>query len=524
MSLKKRYLFGMLSGAGSVVIKTGLNMLVIPVMIAHLGLDAFGFYILLISILEISMLLDFGATGALVKLLGSEAPDGGKRQQYLKVGHSLFSWMAVAFVIAGVALAPVLTGQFQITPDLLPIAEMAFMLIAVEAALAIYSCYTRSVLLAHCAHQWTNVADTLYAVVSNLGTLILLFSGFHLLAILWVRVLGALLRTGMMMAQTARIEPGALRPRAPLKRETCREVVQLSFHAMMINFSIIISHKIDDIVIARFLPIGAVGIYEIVFRFVGIIIQICLKLHEGTFPLYARMSAENRRDDARRLFLRMSGVLNFVACMILMLILSFYPQLFHIFSAGKIPMEQTLPVLMLAVPITLSGVLQMPATVWLFSWGHERYLTVTSMATALANLILSVILVQFFGLVGVALGTLIPQLIQHQGFLIRKASRELGISLRQYLGDVYAGLLLPLGVSVLWVQLWKPLLTEAPGSAYGTLIGIGLIAVTVLLMGGALWFWLTATPMEREIVTVKFLQPLRLKLKYKPITGNPTHG
>jgi O-antigen/teichoic acid export membrane protein len=510
----------MISGAGSVVIKTGLNIVLIPVMIAHLGLDAFGFYILLISILEISMLLDFGATGALVKLLGGEQTDSLTRRDYLKVGHSLFALLAGLFLILGLLLAPGFPDMFRITSALMPVAQTAFLLTVLEATLTIYSCYYRSVLLAHCAHQWTNVADTLYATVANLGALLLLLAGLDLPAVLGIRLLSAVLRLVLMMAQSLKLEKFAFFPGVPLRKKTCTEVLRLGFHAMMINFSIIISHKIDDLVIARFLPISAVGIYEIVFRFLGIIIQICLKLSEGSFPLFARMAKENRRDDARQLFLRMSGLLNFVAAISLMLILSYYPELFHLFSAGRIPIEQTLPVLVLAVPVILSGVLQMPASNWLFTWGHQKMLTVSSVATALSNLVLSVLLVQSMGIAGVALGTLIPQLIQHQAVLIRKTCQWLQISLKEYLGSVHMGVLIPVGLAFLWVQLCKPLATGMPLP----LISMALVAATALVLGSGLWFWLTATTLEREMFVVKLLNPAKLKLKSKFTTGNATHG
>lgn len=515
MSLRKRYLFGMLSGAGSVVVKTGLNIVLIPVMIAHLGLDAFGLYILLVSILEISMLLDFGATGALVKLLGEKEPDSLARRDYLKVGHVLFALLSGLFLLLGLLFVPAFPHQFHITPALMPIAQTAFFLTVLEAGLSVYSCYYRSVLLAHCAHQWTNMADTLYAIVSNVGALALLFAGWDLTAVLAVRLFSAALRLIVMMSQSLKLERYAFIPGVPLKKDTAGEVLKLGFHAMMINFSVIISHKIDDLVIARFLPIGAVGVYELVFRFVGIIIQVCFKLSEGSFPLFARLAGENRPEDAKQLFLRMSGLMNIVAAISLMLILSYYPELFRVFSAGRIPMEQTLPVLAVAVPIILSSVLQMPASNWLFSWGHQKMLTVSSLLTAFSNLVISVLLVQHLGIVGVALGTLIPQVIQHQAVLIVKTCRELKIGLREYLANVHLSVVLPLLAAFAWVQLWRPL------TAYSDipLLGIGIVAASALLLAGSLWFWRTATPLEREIFVVKLLQPAKLKLKNKRVTG-----
>lgn len=515
MSVWKRNLLGMLSGAGSVVIKTGLNIVVIPVLIAKLGLDAFGLYILLIAILEVSNLLDLGGTSALVALLGAESPDSPERRSFLKVGHSWFGFLALVFGIVGLLFLPGFSHQFHVTPSLQPIAPLCFLLILLESAIALYSCYSRSVLLAHCSHQWTNVADTLYYLIANVGALMLLLMGYGLPGLMAVRLLGAVLRLGLMMGQTIRLEPYAFKPRMPFDWAVFRKVSGLSGHAMMINFSIIVSHKIDDIIIASFLPISAVGIYEIVFRFLGITIQVCLKLCEGIFPLFSKMAAAQQTKEARQLFLRMSSFINMVACLLLMLIVSYYQELFGMFSAGKIPVEKTLPVLAVAVPCVLSGVLQMPANAFLFTWGRQRFLTVSSMIAALANLILSLILVHYMGIVGVALGTMVPQIIQHQGSLIRETCQALRISFLQYVRSVHGAIVVPIMVSLLWVLAWKPIVALSAVK----LLPICLISASATLIGLSLWFGLTASPLEsqlfRQLLSNRILQPIQMKLKRK---------
>lgn len=500
MSVHQRSLLGMLTGAGSVVIKTGLNLVLVPVLIAKLGLDVFGLYLLLISVFEISTLLDLGATNALVALLGNDAQTEMQRRAYLKVGHWLLGVLSLLLLGTGLILAPVFTPLFHINTGLHLLAQSGFMLIVIEAALTLYSCYSRSVLLAHCSHQWTNLADSSYSLIANVGALLALLSGGDLTAVLALRLVGAVIRLGMMQWHTQRVEPFAFFPKTPFSLPAAKTVLRLSGHSTALNFSIIVSHKIDDLVIARFLPISAVGMYEIVFRFLGVAIQICLKLCEGIAPLFARMAGLGETDKARLLFLRMSCFLNFVACMLLTLIVLYYRELFGIFSAGKVPVAQTLPVLALALPCVLSGVLQMPANAFLFTWGQQRFLTVTSVLAALANLVLSMTLVHYWGIAGVAAGTLIPQLFQHQGGLIRRTCQALDISFLQYMKAVHGAILIPLLVSICWVQFWKLNWKLIPQEGAFQLLPIGLVSIGALLIGSLLWYKLTATPAERRLL------------------------
>jgi len=520
MTLWRRYLLGMLTGAGSVVIKTGLNLLVIPMFLARLGPDVFGLYMLLIGLLELSMLLDMGIADALVNLLGGEDPGAETARPYLKVGHGLFIALSLLLTLAGFLLLPVFDGLFHIDSGLAPMAHAALLLMLAEIVLTMYGGYYQAVLIAHCSHQWSNLAETFAALVANLGALILLWMGFDLIAVLMVRVLAAGLRLLMLMMQAIRIEPNSFFPDAPFERQALRQVIALSGHAMTINLSIIVSHKIDVIVIALFLPLRFVGIYEIVFRFLGFVIQICLKLVQGAYPVFAKMAAAGQRADARLLFLRMSAFLNFTACLLMLLVVCHYDMLFGLLSAGKIPVRETYPILWVAVPIILSGALQMPAGAWLFNWGFQKYLTVSSVSAAVANLLLSLLLVRTpMGIIGVALGTMIPQLIQHQGSLIYKTCRELGISLREYLLAVHGSVLVPLALAFCWIQACRHLMGNFDASFMGfIMMGLSTIAIVT-----PLWFMLTATPFERVILHEKFWAPMRARWKQTRVPGG-VHG
>ncbi len=523
MSLQSRYLGGMLSGAGSVMLRTALNIVVVPLLIAHLGMSIFGLYLLLIALLEIAQLMDLGATNALVTMLGGldgTAQDEAQthtRKKYLRVGQLFYCLLSGLILAGGFIIWPHFNNLFHIEGNLQHSASMGFLFIVLESTLLLASCYFHALLLSHCSHQWTNISDSIYNLIATAGAIVLLMLGYDFTAVMAVRLVGAVIRFGLMGLHAYRLEPLAFSLKLPFDFKALKDVITLSSHAMMLNFSVIISHKIDDIVIARFLPISAVGIYEIVFRFLGITVQVCMKLSEGTFPLFSRMAAQKQTAEAKELFLRMSSFLYIVAALIMMMIVCNYVELFQVFSAHQIPSEQTLPVIAIAVPCLLSGVLQMPANALLFASGHRKYLTITSVIAALSNVTLSVILVKFtpLGIVGVALGTLIPQVIQHQAGTVRKACSILSIPGLTYLREVHGSILLPVLVCYLWITLFRPLtaLSEHP------IWPIGLIAASGGVLGFALWFILTARPREKELLQRKVILPLQARFKSKPNVG-----
>ncbi|MBK8190616.1 MAG: oligosaccharide flippase family protein [Vampirovibrionales bacterium] len=519
----RRFLGGMLSGAGSVVVRQGLNLALVPVVIYYLGVEPFGLYMMLVGLQELTQLLDLGFGNAAVRLLSAtqadrDRPDNAQsRRELMTIAHSLFALLGALAVGAGFALAPAFPVWFGVSPALADVSRLALILMAIEGGLTLYVSYFRALLLSHCLHQWSNIADTVYNLVGIGGGLAMVAFGYGLPGLLAARLLGALLKIAIITTHALRVEPMAFWPGVAFCRASFIKLVSLTGHAMAVNVSVIVSHKIDTLVIGAFLGVSSVGYYEMAFRLPGSALQLCVRISEGAFPLFARFmtpacaaSADTDKEKARLLFLRMSALNGFLISMMLLAITFYYPDLFRLFSAGKMALGPSLAVLAVSVPIIWSGALQIPACYFLYAANRQRYLTVSSVLAALANVVISLALVKPFGIVGVALGTLIPQLIQHQFSLIAESCRELGVSLRTYLAAVHG----PTLVAVLGA--WAALTLIETLLPHGGASRLLEIAATVsLVLGLATWAWFTwtASAAERAMARDVLLAPLQRRLR-----------
>jgi O-antigen/teichoic acid export membrane protein len=117
--------------------------------------------------------------------------------------------------------------------------------------------------------------------------------------------------------------------------------------------------------------------------------------------------------------------------------------------------------------------------------------------SALANVGLSLLLVQSYGIVGVAMGSVLPGLILHPVLLVYSC-RQLELPVSQYLSKSLLPLAIPLvlmGLLVGWVRL------ELGIESYGALIATVLAGGLVYM--GAFW-WLAFTAEERSFVISRF--------------------
>jgi O-antigen/teichoic acid export membrane protein len=135
--------------------------------------------------------------------------------------------------------------------------------------------------------------------------------------------------------------------------------------------------------------------------------------------------------------------------------------------------------------MVLRAWMAMPSTV-LKGTNHHRYVAMTSSLAAVANLLLSVVLVKPLGIVGVALGTLIPATVLSAAYIFPRACRVVG--LRTWQG--YA--------EVVWPATWPAALTLTMLLTTRHVLPVSKIAVLLHMGAGALLyamvFFLCALP------------------------------
>jgi O-antigen/teichoic acid export membrane protein len=524
MSVASKFVLGMFTGAFSVVLKTGLNIVTVPLLLANLGATPYSLFVLLINLLELAILLDMGFSEGTIKLLGEYRGKGQETEarQLLGTSKTMYLGLALLAQLLGFVLRPLFTQWIKVPPELLDVAQWGLLLITIEISVGLLLSFCRAILNSHSLQAWNNMTDSMYHIVGNgLGLAVLCLTPWGIPGFLAARLAAALVRLAILGWQVQKLEPQLWQ--YPWHPPALRRLFGLSAHALLINFSIFISHSMDQMVIGRFMPLAMIAPFEVVFRCLAIVSQLGSKLCEGLMPLFSRMSATNSEADKTRfLFLKMSFVNNAVTCLLLMMIGLHFPLLFSGFSSGKLQLADSLPVLYVAVGIFWSGALQLPASYYLYSSGHHQFLTVTSLITAFSNLVLSVLLVKQFGLVGVALGTLIPNAIQHQLFLIPKVRQIMGIPLAEYAREVHWTVGLP--VLVAGAAVWGIITALQPwlGANPALWVAFGLLSVNTLIGGGIalmVWLLLTAPPADKALALQILKQPGQVKTLLQSAKG-----
>jgi O-antigen/teichoic acid export membrane protein len=163
---------------------------------------------------------------------------------------------------------------------------------------------------------------------------------------------------------------------------------------------------------------------------------------------------------------------------------------------GAVPVIQILAIVVAIRVGNASG------TILLKGAGEIRQLAMVNIATGVANIILSALLIRWYGLAGVALGTLIPVAFSAIFVLYPSACRQIGLPLRRAVREAIFPAVWPAVVVGGVLALTRSI-------SSGTLLAVVAQAAAAFVLYLALFFAVAIDRDDRDLYLGKLLQLVR---------------
>jgi len=289
---------------------------------------------------------------------------------------------------------------------------------------------------------------------------------------------------------------------------TLRRIASFGWSAFVIDVAGRLQNKTDEFIIAVFGALSAVTPYALARRLgeaTALATVQCLKV---VMPLASELDAVDHGRKLRNLYVVASrlalGIAGPVAVVLLILggpILALWVGPVYAAHANLVA------VLGLASLIAAS---QWPAGEILQGMAKHRIVAATSLAAGVANMALSILLLPPLGLMGVALGTLIPTAIASLCVVMPFANRTLNVSWHTALWEIWLPGILP-GACAAGVLLTLERRVETP--TIGVLVSW---VVVTLLVYGIGYLSMPASRAERQLVSDLMIEGSRRLRRLRP--------
>ncbi len=407
-----------------------------PFVIRHLGVTAYGIWILAVSTVSYLNVLDMGLRSAIVRFVSKAAAQDKPQDARDAVGATLWVRLLISIGIAvlSVVLALAFPHLFKIPADLQRPAQITVLMCALGVAITLISGVFGGVLSA------TNRFDVLSSISATQtlaragGVILILRTGHGLVPLAYwevtIALLGGIATIGMALKLFPPCRVRIARPNMGL----LKMIGSYSAKTFIILIAVQVVMNTDNLVVGAFVSVGMVAFYSIGGSLMSYSWQVVTAVSSTFTPLASGLEALGKTEELQRLLLRgTQGTLGLA--LPISLALTLRGKTFIDLWMGPQYGEISGTVLQILIISQFFGVANGTAGTIITAIDKHKPLAKWCVIEAVMNLSLSLILVKTIGIYGVAWGTSIAMAFCHLAFWPRYVRTVLAVPIRRYLWE-----------------------------------------------------------------------------------------
>lgn len=438
MASTKRFAFNVIMNWIAMAVGMVIPFFLTPYVIRHLGVTAYGIWILAVSTVSYLNLLDMGLRSAIIRFVSKAQAQEKLEDATTAIGAAL--WVRI-LISAGVAvlsviLALVFPHLFNIPADLHRAAQITVLMCALGVAFTLVSGVFGAVLAATNRFDVLSSISALQTVARAGGVILILGSGHGLVPLAYwemtIALLGGVATCGM-----------ALKIFPPCRVKIAKPdmaVLKLIWNYSLTTFVMIVASQIimntDNMVVGGFLSVGLVAFYSIGGSLMSYSWQVVSAVSTTFTPLASGLEASGKMDDLRRLLLRGTQATLGIALPI-SVALALRGKTFIGLWMGPQYSEISGTVLQILIISQFFGIANGTAASIMMAIDKHKPAAKWAVVEAILNLTLSIILVKTIGIYGVAWGTSIAMAVVHLIFWPTYVRKVLDVPVRTFLWEAW---------------------------------------------------------------------------------------
>jgi len=441
------------------ILRLGSGLILFRLTFQYLSTEAFGFYSLLWSLFGYTILLDFGLGFTAQKAVAEHSAHGKTDKLNQLIATIFWSFAVVGAVFLAVFLLgrPLFLEWTKISPEHWETFGHAYIIffcaMGVAFPLGIFPEMLRGLQRIDLAN-WLTIGST----IINLGLLSwALLHDWSLPAIVAISVVTTIAPSaaaGLMVLP--RIRGLSLHPRH-YRLSAVKGVLSFSIIAYLITFTNLIMSRTDQAVISFSIGIGFIAIYQAGYKVSEMFGMFSVQMQDALTPAAAQMNIQNDTAGLRDLLIKSSSLTLLLTVPLYALCAAYLAPLVKVLTGlEELPYDTYLVGQALLLATFSSLITNSCSKRILMMCGWEKKLLRISLVDATVNLVLSLILVHQLGVLGVALGTMIPTILVGWLWVLPLTARFAETSLTSFAKEIVGPVFKPVaaGLAALAALVW----------------------------------------------------------------------
>ena len=477
-----------------------ISFFMMPFIIRHLGDRWYGILTMLSAITGYYYFIDFGLASAVTRYVTMYIARNDDENVNIIINTSLVIYCVMALLIIFVTLVVCyFANLFLSEPGDLAIVRLAIIIMGINLALEFPFKAFAGIIGAYVRYDLLTYSHFFALIFSTALTVYFLLLGHGIIALATIGVVTSIMSNIIFYLIANHLYKSMQLSKKHFKKYKIRELFSYSVWSFVMQIGEQMRYRIDSFVIAWFVSSSAVTHYSVGANFPLAVINLINRATNFLLPVFTRDYAEgNMREIKEKLMFatKINAILATFGGGLLIIIGK--PLIIRWIGEEYIDAYPVLVILTLGIIIES---IQNPSNNVLMAISRHRYFACVNLVEGVSKLLLSIVLVQSYGIVGVGYGTVIPLMVSRMIVMPYYIASSLGMSLVRY----YTQVLNVVGGTVTYL-LVVSFLSEQYLSIpeYSRLMTLSLISLPLYLGFVILFFSKT----EREII----LQLIPVKL------------
>jgi|SRR5579859_8130 len=386
------------------------NILLTPMMIHHLGVVDFGVWVLASSVLDYYGLLDLGMRSSMFRYV-SLFRGGTLREEVDRTFSSalfLVTATAVLICILSVVVA-FIAPHFMTIQGTSPQAfRWLLLLLGISIAIMFPTRMLATYISAHNRWDLYNAAGIANTLTRAAAIVILLSMGYGILAIAIAMVVVAFLSLGQHIIFLFITDPLVCANIRLIDAKRIRELFAFSLRSLLVSLGDYLRFYSDSAVIAAVLNVGLVTPFNVATRLIECFRSIVVAAGGPVFGAMTELDGAGRQKELQRLLLRWSRFLALLSILGGVLLIADGKALLRLWVGTDL--TSAYPIVAILAFGYMINLAQHPMLLIIIAKGQHGPLGWWSIAEGIANIVLSVVWGLSHGLLGIAMGTIVPML------------------------------------------------------------------------------------------------------------------
>ncbi len=411
---------------------TGTELLIgifmLPFNVAHLGQSAYGLWILVASITIYFSMFDMGFGVAHVRFAAKYRALGDFKalNEIASTLFCVFTGIGLLTFLVAIVIALNLQNIFPLTESQVRTGQIVFLFISAYVALGFPVSVFGGIVNGFQRTYLNGAVAFVTAIVVALVNVAVLLAGYGLAELVAATTAVRILSFLAYALNAYRVFPELrIRPQF-FNRARLQEITGFSVFILIIDLANKLNYSTDTIVIGVFLGTAAVAVWAVAQRLIEIVQRVTDQLNGVLFPVVVDSSTVERVDKLQKILIQGTRLsLAMVVPLATVLGLTARPLVMIWVGSNFEGSVNVIYTLSIVVALRVGSA---TSTVILKGSGLHKVLALSNLSMALGNLVLSVALVRWYGLIGVAIGTLIPMVLFSTFVVFPTACRRVELS------------------------------------------------------------------------------------------------